>query len=234
MGSFAYLKEWLIGRPYNQVQGTLPQEYSLNVLKPPSDAKSFRVPPLSSNDATIKAADESARRLARITKGLDIPFTLLTEPFALDDIETSWAESQLAASSLSLSDYPEDVQVKLMETFGVEPGLWKAAEAKYQWGDFTGALTSWVKAVSMHLKRSATVRWARVEYLDKERWLLLAKIYGGMNRIDDASTALTWARSAADTEQAAAYMDPSVEEHLGSDWRNRFNDVLENVKKLEA
>ena len=231
MGSFAYLKEWLIGRPYNQVQGTLPQEYSLNVLKPPLDAKSFRVPPLSSNDATIKAADESARRLARITKGLDIPFTLLTEPFALDDIETSWAESQLAASSLSLSDYPEDVQVKLMETFGVEPGLWKSAEAKFQWGDFTGALNSWAKAFTVHLKGSGTVRFARIEYLDKERWLLLAKIYGGMNRIDGASKALTWAKAVADTEQPPADGDASVEERMRLDWRSRFNEVLEGIRK---
>ena len=229
MGFWEGLKEWLIGPTSNQ---RTPENHRPGPPHIASLDPSSIVPHLPSSDAIDQAVYESARQLSQISGNLEIPFTPLTEPFELDNLEAWWSARELERSGLSENDYPPDAWEIIAEKFGVQDGLYAAAEVKQQQGDYVGALSSWVRWVSLHLRDNLSI--ATIEYVTKEQWLLLAKIYAGAKFFDGAQKSLAWAKAAADTEQTPEGKDQRTDEHMKADWKRQFDDVFDEVKKLNA
>ena len=202
------------------------QETSENIEVPWEEVIRAAASPLPSNDSVLDAVDERARRLRETSKNLEVPFTLLTEPFMLDDQEQRWSDRELKGSGLSENDYPEETWGKIVEAFGITNGLYKAAEVKCGQGDSTGALSSWLKWISIHRKLHS------IEYVNKDEWLLLAKIYAGMRCSDGAQKALGWAKAARDAEEPIDGQDPSLDQYVKADWNRRFNDLLRETENL--
>ena len=177
------------------------------------------VSPLPSNDAIWSAVNESAKKLSKTAKNLEIPFTPLTGRLTLNDKEQWWCEKELERSGLSENDYPENVWPKIVKTFGIQGGLCKAAEAGCHERDYTRALNSWLKWIAMFNEAFP------VEYVDKDQWLLLAKIYAGLRRTNDARKALAWAIAAADAEQTPVGRTQWLDKHMKADWKRRLDEV---------
>lgn len=184
------------------------------------------IPTLPSANAMGSAIDESAKKLAETTKNLDVPFTPLTPltgQRTLTDKERWWCERELEKSGLRKKDYPKNVWPTIVKAFGVQAGLYKAAESGCGEGDYTGALESWLKWISIFNETLP------IEYVDKFQWLLLVQIYTGLRRANDARKALAWATAAAHAEQIPEGRSQWVDRQMQSDWGKRLDEVQQSL-----
>ena len=116
----------------------------------------------------------------------------------------------------------------IVEQFGIQNGLYKSSEAKSREGEYNDALSSWLKWVTIHLKTLP------VEYVDKNQWLLLARIYVGQRCSHGARNALAWARAAADAEQTPRGTGQELQKFMKEEWKKKYNEVFHNLKERKG
>lgn len=209
-------KEWLTGLTESQLE-----EWRHESLQ--SIGK-----PIPSNDDLVDAAKKRAERMRDFSKDLEIPFTPLEEPFELDGLEQQCTQIELNGSGLSEDNYDEETWQGIVLGLYVPRGLHMAVEARFRDGDYTGALRSWIRWISI------SSRATPIEMEGKEEWLLLARIYVGVGRMEDAKKALAWAEAAKEAEDPPDPETPWTNQFEEYDWNKQVSGVLQQIDRPSA
>ena len=201
-----------------------------NLLRRSSSRESIFVPRLPTNEEIVTMAVKRARKMERASRNLKLPFTPLDVgiAFYLDASEELWCDRALAETGLSQNDYSEETWEQIVSVFGVNAGLQEAAKARLRDGDYSGALGSWVKWVCT----SRGLEGRPVDYVNKEDWLLLARIYIGLRCSSGARKALAWAKTAGDVEEREKDIPRQVWAYNKAAWEREIEDVCQGVNSL--
>ena len=179
----------------------------------------FRLPRLPTNDEILRIFKEEAAILEKTTAGLVFPFEPLTGEFELDEEEYRLAEREVSNFRSHNPSLPLDRETSEAIEFSIYPdGVYHAAETKFRCGDdFQGALQSWVKWFAMDN--------TGVRSINKDSWLLLAKIYVGLRDPINAENALTWAGACWAAQQPNPDVDQWGQEWLKHQWESEIAEV---------
>ena len=205
-------REWLMGLTESQSE-----EWRQEVLR--SIGKS-----IPSDDALVDEVRQRAWRMRTLRTDIGVPFTPLEE-FELDGMEQQCTQVELNGSGLSEDDFDQETWQVIVRNLYVTKGVHMAAEARFRDGDYTGALQSWIKWLSIQ------GRIAPIEEEDKKEWLLLAKIYAGIGRIEDAQKALAWAEAAKEADEPPDPTTPWTNQYEEHDWNKQISEVLQQIER---
>ena len=182
------------------------------------------VPRLSTEEEITSMAVKRARKMRTASRNLEPAFTALdmSVPLELDSEENSWRAMALAETGLSQNDYPEEVWQQIVDVIGVSNGLNKAAKARLENGDFPGALRTWVKWI---YTSNPGLGGRTIDYVDKEDWLLLARIYIGLGCSSGAQRALAWAKTAGEVEERRKDIPRQFWNNMKARWEREYEEV---------
>ena len=189
------------------------------------------VPRLPANDEILAEATRRAQKVAKSSRHLEPAFPALgaDATLDLDTEEEQWCSRELSETGLSREDYPPEVWEQIVTTFGVSNGLQKAAESRLRGGDYTGALQSWVKWIHTW---SPGLPGRPVDYVAKEDWLILIKIYIGLCRAEDAQRALFWAKAVGDAEERPRRISRDMWADRKANWERDLEEVRAGIDGL--
>ena len=153
----------------------------------------------------------------------------MSVPLELDTEESLWRARALAETGLSQKDYPEEVWQQIADVIGVTAGLQKAAKARLEDGDSSGALRSWVKWIYTY---NPGLGGRTIDYVDKEDWLLLARIYIGLGCSSGAQKALAWAKTAGEMEERRKDIPRQFWNDMKARWKSEYEEVREEANSL--
>ena len=201
-----------------------------DLLRRSSIRESLFLPRLPTHEEIATIAVKRARKMERASRNLELPFTPLDvgTAFYVDTSEQLWCDRALAESGLSQNDYSEEVWEQIVTVFGVNAGLQEAAKARLRDGDYSGALGSWVKWVCT----SRGLEGRPVDYVNKEDWLLLVRIYIGLRCSSGARKALAWAKIAGDVEERGKDIPRQVWAYNKAAWEREIEEVRREVNSL--
>ena len=203
-----------------------------NLLRRASRKDNIFVPRLSTPDEITKMAIKRARKMAKASRKLPPAFTALEEDTAvvLDAEEELCCARTLSETGLSQNDYPAQVWEQIVMTLGVNAGFMEAAKARLRYGDYSGALGSWVKWVYTW---DPGLPGRPVDYIAKEDWLLLTRVYIGLRCSSGALKALTWAKIAGDIEERRKDLPRRLWAHTKAVWESEIEEVRKEVHRLD-
>ena len=189
------------------------------------------VPRLSTSEEITTMAVKRARKMRTASRNLESAFTDLdmSVPLELDSEEELWRTRALAETGLSQDDYPEEVWQQIVNVIGVNAGLQKAAKARLEDGDYSGALRSWVKWI---YTSNPGLGGRTIDYVDKEDWLLLARIYIGLRCSSGARKALAWAKTAGDVEERRKDIPRRFWNNMKARWDREYEEVQKEANSL--